>query len=195
MRTAQDIRKELGEAKLALDGVRGTQTEVYSRIVGYYRSVRNWNRGKREEYSQRVTFVVDGRGRPAEAPRESRHAGGSEAPASPVAAVARSAAAEAERLLLFVRASCPKCPAAKKAAAAAPWQVELVDADTPEGLAEAARRGVYATPTALLLDGAGVELARAMDAREIAALSSPAAAPRRPRSTGALSASENPASV
>ncbi|MBN2880956.1 ribonucleoside triphosphate reductase [Candidatus Woesearchaeota archaeon] len=33
-----------------------TDTEVYSRIVGYYRPVGNWNKGKREEYNHRVHF-------------------------------------------------------------------------------------------------------------------------------------------
>ncbi len=33
--------------------VRAIRTEVYSRIVGYYRPVQNWNKGKREEFSQR----------------------------------------------------------------------------------------------------------------------------------------------
>ncbi len=31
-------------------------TEVYSRIVGYFRPVQNWNRGKVEEFRQRRTF-------------------------------------------------------------------------------------------------------------------------------------------
>ena len=30
--------------------------EVYSRIVGYFRPVQNWNDGKRQEFSERVTF-------------------------------------------------------------------------------------------------------------------------------------------
>lgn len=38
----------------ASDKVKAIRTEVYSRIVGYYRPVQNWNRGKREEFSQRV---------------------------------------------------------------------------------------------------------------------------------------------
>ncbi|NOQ22040.1 MAG: hypothetical protein GQ565_05240 [Candidatus Aegiribacteria sp.] len=33
--------------------IRAVKTEVYSRIVGYYRPVQNWNKGKREEFSQR----------------------------------------------------------------------------------------------------------------------------------------------
>ena len=34
----------------------GEETEVYTRIVGYYRPVKNWNRGKKSEYSERVEF-------------------------------------------------------------------------------------------------------------------------------------------
>jgi len=37
--------------------VRVVPTEVYSRIVGYYRPVQNWNRGKVEEFQQRK--VID----------------------------------------------------------------------------------------------------------------------------------------
>jgi len=32
------------------------ETEVYSRVVGYYRPVQNWNPGKREEYNFRKTY-------------------------------------------------------------------------------------------------------------------------------------------
>jgi ribonucleoside-triphosphate reductase (formate) len=35
------------------------ETEVYSRIVGYYRPVKNWNDGKRAEFSDRKEFVVE----------------------------------------------------------------------------------------------------------------------------------------
>jgi len=31
--------------------------EVYSRVVGYYRPVGVWNKGKQEEYSERREFV------------------------------------------------------------------------------------------------------------------------------------------
>ena len=33
--------------------VKAIKAEVYSRIVGYYRPVQDWNRGKKEEFSQR----------------------------------------------------------------------------------------------------------------------------------------------
>ncbi|WP_338835280.1 ribonucleoside triphosphate reductase [Neomoorella thermoacetica] len=34
----------------------GRETEVWSRIVGYYRPVKNWNRGKQEEFRERRGF-------------------------------------------------------------------------------------------------------------------------------------------
>ena len=30
--------------------------EVYSRVVGYYRPVQNWNNGKREEFKDRLEY-------------------------------------------------------------------------------------------------------------------------------------------
>jgi len=34
----------------------GTETEVYSRVVGFYRPTRSWNVGKKEEFRNRVVF-------------------------------------------------------------------------------------------------------------------------------------------
>ncbi len=36
----------------------GQATEVYSRIVGYFRSVKLWNKGKRQEFEERKTFQI-----------------------------------------------------------------------------------------------------------------------------------------
>lgn len=47
----QALRNELGENK-------GRETEVYSRIVGYYRPVTLWNHGKKEEYRDREEFKI-----------------------------------------------------------------------------------------------------------------------------------------
>ena len=37
----------------------GEETEVYSRIVGYYRPVQNWNLGKKSEYRDRKLYKPD----------------------------------------------------------------------------------------------------------------------------------------
>ena len=36
----------------------GAETEVYSRVVGYHRPVKNWNKGKREEFKDRKIFAL-----------------------------------------------------------------------------------------------------------------------------------------
>ena len=35
----------------------GKKCEVYSRVVGYYRPVQNWNVGKREEFKDRLEYT------------------------------------------------------------------------------------------------------------------------------------------
>ncbi|MDR2635063.1 MAG: ribonucleoside triphosphate reductase [Clostridiales bacterium] len=37
----------------------GGSTEVYSRVVGYLRPVQNYNKGKKEEYRERVKYVIN----------------------------------------------------------------------------------------------------------------------------------------
>lgn len=41
--------------------VRAVKCEVYSRVVGYYRPVQDWNRGKQEEFSLRANVDVSER--------------------------------------------------------------------------------------------------------------------------------------
>lgn len=38
----------------------GGETEVYSRITGYYRPVKNWNAGKSQEFEDRMVYEVEG---------------------------------------------------------------------------------------------------------------------------------------
>ena len=38
----------------------GAKTEVWSRIVGYYRPVDQWHKAKQSEYADRIEYVVDG---------------------------------------------------------------------------------------------------------------------------------------
>jgi ribonucleoside-triphosphate reductase len=162
MRTLEVIEKDLAAAKEALSGVEGTPAEVYSRIVGYYRSVRNWNKGKREEYGERKLFKAC-----AEDP-VSR-----ETTPLPVSSSPKEKEEESSpdaRLLLFVRSACPACPSAKAAAGRLGIPVDLVNADTADGIEKARRYQVYATPTAILFNREGREVERARDSRSIAAL-------------------------
>jgi ribonucleoside-triphosphate reductase len=59
VKNVKTIEKKIAALKDELKQVTGTPTEVYTRIVGYYRSVKNWNKGKREEYSVRREYSPD----------------------------------------------------------------------------------------------------------------------------------------
>ncbi len=34
----------------------GAKTEIFSRVCGYFRPVSNWNRGKQEEFKERLEY-------------------------------------------------------------------------------------------------------------------------------------------
>jgi ribonucleoside-triphosphate reductase len=167
---------------MELSSAEGSSAEVYSRIVGYYRSVRNWNKGKREEYDERKLFSAEKfeRGTGVASTGSSSQASGIEAATQTVTASVQQKKEETreealaqcdrerEKLLLFVRPTCPQCPQAKTAASGLGIPVETVDAATDAGLAEAAKRNVYSTPTAILISHDGREISRARDSRAIA---------------------------
>ncbi|MBO3802266.1 MAG: thioredoxin family protein [Candidatus Brockarchaeota archaeon] len=66
------------------------------------------------------------------------------------------------KVKLFYREECGKCPPAKEACARLEERgikVEYFDVDTVEGMAEAAFYEVAATPTAIVVDEGGKEVA------------------------------------
>jgi ribonucleoside-triphosphate reductase len=164
-----EIDKDLTETREQLAHIEGAPAEVYSRIVGYYRSVRNWNKGKKEEYDERKLFDIS-RGWNWEALRKNCEENVQYAPARQEGAEPIRLSAEDSRLLLFVRPACPACPSAKAAAGKLGIPVDTVNADTEAGLEEAVRRNVFSTPTAILLAKDGKEISRALDSAGIAAL-------------------------
>jgi ribonucleoside-triphosphate reductase len=164
MRDLEVIREEVSAAREALLHVEGTPTEVYSRIVGYYRSVRNWNKGKREEYKERKLFH-SGCELPSFANKEAVLP---KLQTNSETEVPHLQKEDSGKVLLFVRASCPACPSAKDAAFKLGIPVTLMNADTDEGFAEAGKRQVMSTPTAIFLGEDGSEIGRARNAAEIA---------------------------
>ena len=62
------------------------------------------------------------------------------------------------RIKVFVKQDCPKCPAAKRAVEGFDG-VELYDVGQVDGLAEAAFFNVMSTPTVLVVDAGGAEVA------------------------------------
>jgi ribonucleoside-triphosphate reductase len=172
MRTLEEVEQDLTQARETLSSVEGTPAEVYSRIVGYYRSVRNWNRGKREEYGERRLYDLsrlDFSGRAGVSPSHTATVACATMVACAATAAQDATVQDAARLLLFWRPACPVCPSAKEAAGRLGIPVDLVNADTEAGFAEAIKRNVLATPTAILLSAEGAEIGRALDPHAIAA--------------------------
>jgi hypothetical protein len=228
MKTLEVIEKDLREAREVLANTEGRDAEVYSRIVGYYRSVRNWNKGKREEFGERTMFaspVSEGNEAAGDVNSAALENGFCESCSLPVNGCAEDdtvsrlvqipavqagnctastattghsvstdgntvpsglfqdvglfkpaascATGNNPRIILFVRQGCPSCPDAKAEVGKLTENfdicVEMVNADTEAGLAEARRLGVTATPTAILLRD-NAELSRAKDRDGLASM-------------------------
>ncbi len=165
-----------GEARLAelkgqLLSAQGTPTEVYSRIVGYYRSVRNWNAGKREEFGRRKEYSFPQAPvweAPVDAEREAGAAASAPAtppygPAAPLHSAMARRGEERPRpvsYILFTRTSCHQCPPVREYMAGTRLLGQVVDVDSDEGPDLARAYEVMATPTVVLLDADGEEVAR-----------------------------------
>ena len=52
----EELESKIEELKKEKAEVKGTRTEVYSRVVGYLRPVQSWNAGKKEEFKMRKNF-------------------------------------------------------------------------------------------------------------------------------------------
>ena len=172
-RTLEAIDAEIARTKEALANVKGSETEVYARIVGYYRSVRNWNKGKRDEYNHRKMFVYDDA-------KASEHVMDKKA-AAPVTHIAEAvetakAAFTPARYELFARATCPNCPPVKEYMANVIIPGTMIDVDSEEGFAKASELGVFAAPTVIVYDANDCECARAHSVSELAAIFEPVAA-------------------
>lgn len=155
-----EIEAKIKELRGELETVRGTTTEVYTRIVGYYRSVKNWNAGKREEYGVRKLFAVPGiEARPEKAKKSepSKKAG------------APALVGKAQAYMLFERDTCPNCPPVKEFMREFSMNGTRVNVDTEDGLNAARRYGVMASPTVIFFDESSNEVFRAHNVADLEA--------------------------
>lgn len=156
-RTMEQINAEIEQTKQALINVRGTETEVYSRIVGYYRSVRNWNKGKRDEYNHRKQFVYETKNNFSDLNTTGMQN-------SVDCSVSNTLdTAMIHSFILFVRKTCPNCPPLKEYLSNSVISGTIVDVDTHEGLEQAQLFNVLTTPTAIFVDAQGNEVTRIYD--------------------------------
>ena len=173
LRTLEQVEKEIAETKAALNDVHGNETEVYARIVGYYRAVKHWNKGKRDEFDQRKMFTL-------EASKEYDITAADAAADEPCAcsAPAKMTKAEEQPVMntepvsyeMYVRKTCPNCPPVKAFMANLDMAGRSIDVDTDEGLSEAGNKGVFAAPTVIFYNNAGVETARCHNVEELEAV-------------------------
>ena len=98
----------------------GEPAEIYSRITGYYRPVKNWNDGKSQEFKDRVTYTVDGSFNEV-CKKESKKESKKDQKAN-------------TKAMLFVTKTCPNCKLAKRALDEAKIPYDVIDAEENESL-------------------------------------------------------------
>lgn len=125
----------------------GGQTEVYSRITGYYRPVQNWNDGKAQEFKDRTVYNLGAShlknertvshtvedGKHEDTPKASNGA----------------------RVMLFTTKTCPNCKIAYTLLDKANIGYEKIDAEAQEDLTM--KYGIRQAPTLIVADGDGYE--------------------------------------
>jgi len=140
----------------------GKATEVYSRITGYYRPVRNWNDGKSSEFENRKTYEPEelfsvnrtlleeaGVDEPRVGTQTLGRANRVEAPKSN---------SDAEKVILVTTKTCPNCQAAKNYLNQAGIEYDVIFADEADGAEIAVQYNVSAAPTLIVQSGEEAEL-------------------------------------
>ncbi len=118
----------------------GAETEVYSRITGYYRPVKNFNDGKAQEFKDRKEYVIER--------SILKRKGAVNVPES-VGAV-KSGATEQE-ILLFATRTCPNCKMAERFLSDAGIAYKKVIADEEPAMVEF--YDIHQAPTLVVPNG------------------------------------------
>lgn len=127
----------------------GKETEVYSRITGYYRPVKNWNDGKAQEYRDRKTYDIANSVLKHKGPMPEHHdcACGCESE--------KSSALLPDGLYLFASATCPNCKIAESLLAKAGTAYSKVMAQDDPALTKAL--GIKQAPTLVEVKDGNIE--------------------------------------
>ncbi len=124
----------------------GRETEVYSRITGYYRPVKNWNAGKAQEFRDRRTYEIEA-GKCHTINEDPAAAKSIQDKPAPV----EVKHAEDTKNLLFTTKTCPNCRLIKEKLNSTGFAYTVVDAEEEVALTE--KFGVMTAPTLVVLDG------------------------------------------
>lgn len=121
----------------------GEETEVYSRITGYYRPVKNWNDGKTQEFKDRKVYNISNSTLNIKTHEAKKAEGEVKVPGGE------------PRTLLFTTKTCPNCRIATKSLEQANISYEIIDAEENEELVQ--KYGVMQAPTLIVVDEDGVQ--------------------------------------
>ncbi|WP_443737174.1 anaerobic ribonucleoside-triphosphate reductase [Treponema sp.] len=167
-KTIEELDAQIESLKEELKNVHGTETEVYARIVGYYRAVKNWNKGKRDEYNHRKLFTVDETfSDQSDCQQELQATLFNETLSSENENTGMKELSAPADYEFFMRKTCPNCPPVKAFMEELNLRGKLIDVDTDEGLRIAAAKGVFSAPTVIFYDKNGTEIARAHNVEDI----------------------------
>ena len=140
----------------------GNATEVYSRITGYYRPVRNWNDGKSSEFENRKTYEPE---ELFSVNRNLLEEAGVEMPRVGTQTLGRANRVEspasnsdAEKVILVTTKTCPNCQAAKNYLNQAGIEYDVILADEADGAEIAVQYSISAAPTLIVQSGEEAEL-------------------------------------
>lgn len=120
----------------------GKETEVYSRITGYYRPVKNWNAGKTQEFKQRKTYEL----KKGEEPHQFEEVCKCEEHNE-----VKTEAPKVNELLLFTSPTCPNCKVAKMLLDKEGIKYHQIDAYANKEMSET--YGIQNAPTLLVPEG------------------------------------------
>ncbi|MFX0050075.1 MAG: anaerobic ribonucleoside-triphosphate reductase [Candidatus Hermodarchaeota archaeon] len=141
----------------------GKPTEVYSRIVGYFRPVSKWNDGKTQEFKERVMFELHD----FDKIREIQMTEIREAKTSYIPELNADSAIQSEvvnentsngnYIAVFVSPTCPKCGPFKRLLHQLVDTIEIrtIDTSTEEGLRLVREFGILQLPTAIVFTEEG----------------------------------------
>lgn len=140
----------------------GKATEVYSRITGYYRPVRNWNDGKSSEFENRKTYEPE---ELFSVNRNLLEEAGVDEPRVGTQTLGRANRVEtpksnsdAEKVILVTTKTCPNCQAAKNYLNQAGIEYDVILADEADGAEIAVQYNISAAPTLIVQSGEEAEL-------------------------------------
>ncbi len=123
----------------------GREAEVYSRITGYYRPVKNWNDGKTQEYKDRKVYDIEN--------SDLTNKGIASREAAPVVEeeTVPAACCATGEVLLFSRVTCPNCRVAEQLLNKAGVSYKKLIAE--ENVEMCKKYGIKGAPTLVITDG------------------------------------------